>query len=133
MQIEQADGSWLEVPVVENALVVNLGEILQSMTGNYLLATPHRVIASQPRQSAAYFHGPSLKMPLDPISLDPRFAAAVAASPRHRNAGFMARKEETEAGIADMLSPHRPKVCGEQIWNYFSRSYPDIVESHYPQ
>ena len=133
LQIEQADGSWLEVPVVKNSLVVNLGEILQSMTGNYLLATPHRVVTNQPRQSAAYFHGPSLDMPLEPIALDAKFAAAVADSPRHKNAGFMARKEETEAGTGDMQSLHRPAVYGEQIWNYFSRSYPDIVEKHYPQ
>ena len=65
LQIETADGGWLDVPVVDNTLVVNLGEILQSMTGNYLLATPHRVVASTPRQSAAYFHGPSLEMQLN--------------------------------------------------------------------
>jgi len=133
LQIESADGSWLDVPVVENTLVVNLGEILQSMTGNYLLATPHRVVANKPRQSAAYFHGPSLNMPLKPIALAPKFAAAVNQSPRHKNAGFMARKEETEAGTGDMRSLHRPEVYGDQIWNYFSRSYPDIVEKHYPQ
>lgn len=132
LQIECADGSWLDVPVVEDTLVVNLGEILQSMTGNYLLATPHRVVATEQRQSAAYFHGPSLEMKLKPIALDPKFAAAVAESPRHMNAGFMARKEETDAGTGDMQSLHRPEVYGEQIWNYFSRSYPDIVEQHYP-
>jgi len=132
LQIERADGSWLDVPLVENALVVNLGEILQSMTGNYLLATPHRVVTTQPRQSAAYFHGPSLEMPLHAIELAERFTQAVAASPRHRGAGFMARKEETDAGTADMQSSHQPDVYGEQIWNYFSRSYPDIVQRHYP-
>ena len=133
LQIECADGSWLDVPVVEDALVVNLGEILQSMTGNYLLATPHRVVASQPRQSAAYFHGPSLEMKLEPIALDPKFASAVEQSPRHKNAGFMARKEETDAGTPDMQSSYQPRVYGDQIWNYFSRSYPDIVEQHYPK
>ena len=132
LQIERADGSWLDVPVVANALVVNLGEIIQAMTGNYLIATPHRVIATEPRQSAAYFHGPSLDMPLNPISLAPKYADAVANSPRHSKAGFMALKEETDAGTGDMQSAHRPGVYGEQIWNYFSRSYPDIVTQHYP-
>ena len=131
LQIESATGEWLNVPPVENALVVNLGEILQSMTGNYLLATPHRVVATGPRQSAGYFHGSSLSMPLAPIALDDRFARAVAASPRHRNAGFMARKEETEAGVGDMDSQHRPTTYGEQLWNYFRRSYASNVARHY--
>ena len=103
------------------------------MTGNYLLATPHRVVAAHPRQSAAYFHGPSLDMPLSPIKLDDRFVTAVANSRRHANAGFMARKEETESGTGDMQSTYQPGVYGEQIWNYFARSYPDIVEKHYPE
>lgn len=113
-------------------LVVNLGEILQSITGNYLLATPHRVVTTEPRQSAAYFHGPSLDMELAPIELAARFSAAVANSPRHQNTGFMARAEETAAGIGDMRSDHKPAVYGEQLWNYFCRSYPDNVAAHYP-
>jgi len=92
LQIEMADGNWQNVPIVPGTLVVNLGEILQSITGNYLLATPHRVATTQPRQSAAYFHGPSLDMELTPIALDARFGAAVANSPRHQNTGFMARR-----------------------------------------
>ena len=40
-------------------------------------------------------------------------------------------KEETEAGVGDMASHHKPAVYGEQLWNYFSRSYPDNVSKHY--
>ena len=58
--------------------------------------------------------------------------SSLRASPRHANAGFMARKEETDAGMGDMSSSHRVAVYGEQVWNYFVRSYPDIVASHYP-
>ena len=77
---------------------LNLGEMLQSMTGNYLVATTHRVISPSQRFSSAYFHGPDLRASLEPLDLDPRFAEAVAASPRHRDAGFMAKREELEAG-----------------------------------
>ena len=101
------------------------------MTGNYLLATPHRVITQEPRLSLAYFHGPSLATPLVPLPLAKRFGERVAASPRHRNAGFMARRQETEGGIGDMRSQYRAQVYGEQLWNYFERSYPDHVARHY--
>lgn len=131
LQIERSDGSWMSVPLTPGALVVNLGEILQSMTGNYLLATPHRVVAAQERFSAAYFHGPSLDMPLTEIALPQSFATAVANSTRHATAGFMARREETASGVGDMRSNYRPGVYGEQLWNYFCRSYPDNVARHY--
>ena len=58
-------------------------------------------------------------------------AAAVAASPRHRDAGFMAKRHELLAGTTGVSSTSAP-VYGEQLWNYYVRSYPDTVASHYP-
>ncbi len=132
LQIENAEGAWIPVPIVPGSLVINLGEILQAMTGNYFVATPHRVTTRDPRLSAAYFHGPSLDMALDPLDLAPRFAEAVTRSPRHAGAGFMAQRDETEAGVGDMQSRRHPGTYGGQLWNYFARSYPDSVARHYP-
>jgi len=101
------------------------------MTGNYFVATPHRVITTEERLSAGYFHGPSLDVALDPLPLAARFANAVAASPRHARAGLMAGRQETAAGIADMASDHKPSVYGEQLWNYFDRSYPENMALHH--
>jgi isopenicillin N synthase-like dioxygenase len=131
LQVLDSTGAWIDVPVVPNSFVLNIGEMLQAMTGNYLMATAHRVVASGQRMSAAYFHGPSLHTPLDSIGLDQRFVDAVAASERHRSAGFMATKEQTEAGIGDIGSPTHTDVYGDQLWNYFSRSYPDMMERHH--
>jgi len=133
LQVENDDGDWIPVPVVPDSLVVNLGEVLQKMTGNYFVATPHRVVTREPRLSAGYFHGPSLDAALDPLPLGPQFAEAVARSPRHAGAGFMAQRDETEAGVAPMQSKHHPGTYGEQLWNYFSRSYPDNVARYYPE
>ena len=124
-------GEWVDVPPTEGAFVVNLGEMLQSMTGNYLVATTHRVISTEPRFSAAYFHGPDLRASLGPLALDPRFADAVAASPRHAQAGFMAKRDELLAGESGTGSAPA-RVYGEMLWNYYLRSYPDVVRRHYP-
>jgi len=132
LQVETPNGEWITVEPVPGSFVINLGEMLQGITGNYYVATPHRVITAEERYSAGYFHGPSLDTPLTPLDLDPAFGAAVAASPRHARAGFMARREETEAGVGDMRSTYRPAVYGEQLWNYFARSYPDLVAAHHP-
>ncbi|WP_420638843.1 isopenicillin N synthase family dioxygenase [Candidatus Poriferisocius sp.] len=131
LQVQNQAGQWIDVPSVEDSFVINLGETLQAMTGNYLVATAHRVITTEERYSAGYFHGPSLDVCLAPLELSPRFAEAVAASPHHTGAGFMASIAETEAGVADMSSSHRPATYGEQLWNYFSRSYPENVALHY--
>lgn len=132
LEVLSPSGAWITVPSVPGAFVINLGEMLQAMTGNYFVATPHRVITAGERLSAAYFHGPSLDTELRPIELAARFTEAVAASPRHREAGFMASAEDTEAGVADMAGEQRAATYGDQLWNYFRRSYPSNVARHHP-
>ena len=131
LQVQNPTGDWIDVPVIGDAFVINLGEILQSMTGNYLVATPHRVITTEERYSTGYFHGPSLTTELTRLPLAPRFAAAVEASPHHHDAGFMPTPAEAEAGTGAMASAHRPDTYGEQLWNYFSRSYADQMLAHH--
>ena len=132
LEVQNANGDWIPVPTVQGSFVINLGEMLQGMTGNYFVATPHRVFTREERFSVGYFHGPALETKLEPVALAEPFADAVSNSPRHAGAGFMARRAEIDAGVGDMQSDHRPDVYGEQLWNYFSRSYPDNVERHYP-
>ncbi len=131
LQVQNTEGGWIDVPVVDHGFVINLGEGLQSMTGNYLVATPHRVITQQERYSAGYFHGPSLTTKLGPLPLAPEFATAVANSPHHHDAGFMPTPDEADTGTAAMASSHRPQTYGEQLWNYFSRSYSTQMELHH--
>ena len=136
LQVENKAGKWFDVvPPSPDMLVVNLGEMLQAMTGNYFVATPHRVIVKDTaadRYSIGYFHGPSLHTKTDLLPLDDKYRQAVEASPRHAAAGFMASKEETIAGVGDMMSRYKPAIYGEQLWNYFERSYPDNMAAHYP-
>jgi isopenicillin N synthase-like dioxygenase len=131
LQVQNPAGGWVDVPIIENTLVINLGEVLQSMTGNYLVATPHRVITNAERYSAGYFHGPSLATPLTRLPLAPTYAAAVEASPHHHDAGFMPTPDEAQAGTAAMTSEHQPETYGEQLWNYFHRSYSDQMAQHH--
>ncbi len=132
LQVRNGDGEWIDVPPRRDAFVVNIGEMLQEMTGNYFVATTHRVIAGEARQSSAWFHGPDLATRLDPLPLDGSFAAAVAASPRHADAGFMARRSEIESGVDGTAGRRGAGVYGQQLWNYYCRSYPENVARHHP-
>ena len=131
LQAQNPDGEWIDVTPRPGAFVVNLGEMLQEMTGNYFVATTHRVIASEARFSSGYFSGPDLRTRLDPLPLDASFASAVAASERHSRAGFMAKRDELLAG-RDGIASSGANVYGQQLWNYYVRSYPDNVRRHYP-
>jgi isopenicillin N synthase-like dioxygenase len=132
LQAQNPAGDWVDIDPPPGAFVVNTGEMLQEMTGNYIVATTHRVITTQQRFSAAYFCGPDLRTRLDPLPLDPAFAAAVSASPRHAGAGFMARRAELEAGVDGIASRSGAGIYGQQLWNYYVRSYPENVRRHYP-
>lgn len=126
LQVQNPAGAWIDVPADDGAIVVNIGEMLQAMTENYFVATTHRVVSAQERYSSAYFHGPDLSTLLEPIELDPRFTDAVAASAHHATAGFMARPDELARGDRGTTSA-AATTYGEQLWNYFQRSYPDLV------
>lgn len=132
LQAQTPDGNWVPVPSIPDTFVINLGEMLQALSANYFVATPHRVITTERRYAIGYFHGPALDTTLDPLPLDDHYHRAVASSPRHAGARYMARRDETAAGVGDMQSAHRPDTYGEQLWNYFTRSYPDNVARHHP-
>jgi isopenicillin N synthase-like dioxygenase len=124
-------GEWVDVTPTPGAFVVNLGEMLQEMTGNYFIATTHRVVTDEARFSSAYFHGPDLRTRLEPLPLAPRFGDAVASSERHAQARFMAKRHELLAGRAG-ISSSGTGVYGQQLWNYYVRSYPENVRRHHP-
>ncbi|CAB4755654.1 unannotated protein [freshwater metagenome] len=43
----------------------------------------------------------------------------------------MAKRDELLAGGSGTISAPAP-VFGEQMWNYYVRSYPEVVRLHYP-
>ncbi len=65
LQLLQRDGSWLPVTTQGDAIVCNIGDMLQRLTNHVLPSTTHRVInpagekARQPRYSIPYFLHPN--------------------------------------------------------------------------
>ena len=43
LQVMNASGDWIDAPPVENAFVINIGDMLEAMTNGRFIATPHRV------------------------------------------------------------------------------------------
>ncbi|WP_371496013.1 isopenicillin N synthase family oxygenase [Kitasatospora sp. NBC_00374] len=70
LQVERPDGSFLEVPPMEGAFVVNLGELLEVATDGYLKATSHRVVSpagARERFSVPFFYNPRLDAHIEPL------------------------------------------------------------------
>ena len=44
LQVQQQDGSWLDVPSDFGNLIINIGDMLQEASGGYFPSTSHRVI-----------------------------------------------------------------------------------------
>lgn len=66
LQLLNMDGEWLDILPEENEIVINVGDMLQRLTNNYLKSTTHRVI--NPPESE--WHLPRLSIPffLHPVS-----------------------------------------------------------------
>jgi isopenicillin N synthase-like dioxygenase len=66
LEIAGRDGSWIAVPPIPGAFVINLGDLMQRWTNDRWVSTLHRVVNPSPqdggmarRQSLAFFHQPN--------------------------------------------------------------------------
>lgn len=66
LQILTAENEWLDIVPGEGEIVINVGDMLQRLTNNYLISTTHRVV-NPPKKE---WHKPRLSIPffLHPVS-----------------------------------------------------------------
>jgi isopenicillin N synthase-like dioxygenase len=67
LQVQSERGEWIDVPIVENSLVLNTGQVMARWSGGRIKPTPHRVLnhESRHRYSIAFFYDCGLETPLD--------------------------------------------------------------------
>ena len=114
LQVER-DGAWVNAPPVDDAFIVNIGEMLEYATGGYLKATNHRVIspkAPEDRISVPFFFAPALDAKLPLIEL-----------PEHL------RAEAT--GVSEDPSNPIHSLYGENALKSRLRAHPDVSEIHH--
>ena len=65
---------WIDVPVIPNTLIINIGDIMQRWTNDTWKSTLHQVInikcSSERRQSIAFFHNPNKDAIIESIITD---------------------------------------------------------------
>lgn len=71
LQLLNAENEWLDIVPGEDEIVINVGDMLQRLTNNYLKSTTHRVVNPpraewhKPRLSIPFFLHPKSDMKLD--------------------------------------------------------------------
>jgi isopenicillin N synthase-like dioxygenase len=69
-------GGWIEAPPIEGALVCNIGDMLERLTGGRYRSTPHRVRNTSGHDRLSF-----------PLFFDPDFTAAIEPLPQHATIG----------------------------------------------
>ena len=69
LQVRSRAGDWVTAPPIEDAFVVNVGDLLARWTNDRFQSTPHRVVNSsgQERISLALFVDPNWDMLIEPV------------------------------------------------------------------
>jgi isopenicillin N synthase-like dioxygenase len=104
---------WIDVPPLDGAFVVNIGELLEVATGGYLRATEHRVnlsLATADRISVPYFFNPRLDAQMPVLSLPDGLAA--------------------RAHLSEDPSDPIFAVYGRNAWKSRLRAHPDVAAAH---
>ncbi|KAM0544380.1 hypothetical protein ACHAPJ_011839 [Fusarium lateritium] len=74
LQVQNPGGEWQYVKSPRDAVIVNIADALEFMSGGYLKSTIHRVVrppedqAQKPRLSLIYFARPEADINLEPVS-----------------------------------------------------------------
>ncbi len=112
-----SDEGWVDVPPLDGAFIVNIGELLEFATRGYLRATEHRVNLGAPapeRISVPYFFNPRLDAQIPVLSLPDDLAARV-------DSGWTPAQDPSDRIFS---------VYGRNAWKSRLRAHPDVVAAH---
>lgn len=110
LQVKTPNG-WLEAPPIEGALVCNIGDMLDRLTGGVYRSTPHRVrnISGKSRLSFPFF-------------FDPGWNAEIVPLPAHANAHDDSRERWDRANVHAFSGTY-----GQYLLSKVSKVFPDLA------
>ncbi|MGE0800904.1 MAG: isopenicillin N synthase family dioxygenase [Lautropia sp.] len=98
LQVRNRNGEWIDAPPIDNAFVINIGDMLEIWSNNLFVSTPHRVVnaSGRRRYSIATF-------------FDPDYDVKVECLPN--------------CSSADNPPRHAPLVAGDYIMSRYDNTY----------
>jgi len=67
LQVLGRNNVWFDAPVIPDAYICNIGDMLQYWTKDLYIATKHRVLTGQPRVSLPFFFQPDYETIIEPV------------------------------------------------------------------
>jgi isopenicillin N synthase-like dioxygenase len=112
LAVRTPDG-WIDAPPIEDALVCNIGDMLDRLTGGAYRSTPHRVLNTSGRSRLSF-----------PFFFDPGFDARIVPLPDH--ARFI---RDDSAERWDRASVHEfSGTYGDYLLAKVSKVFPDLAQ-----
>lgn len=75
LQVKNQEGQWLDIPVEPNALIINIGDMLQEASQHYYPSTTHRVIKHRHDSELERISMPFFLQPRHDVILSERYTA----------------------------------------------------------
>ena len=97
LQVQNHQGEWISAPPIENTFIINVGDLLQTLTGGIYVSTMHRVINTSGKERFSY-----------PFFMDMNFDALVEVVPTCKDIA------------TENVEPYR---CGHHKFTRFADSY----------
>jgi isopenicillin N synthase-like dioxygenase len=110
LQVKTPSG-WIKAPPIEGALVCNIGDMLDRLTGGVYRSTPHRVrnVSGKSRLSFPFF-------------FDPGWNTEIVPLPTHANAHDDSRERWDQANVHAFSGTY-----GEYLMSKVSKVFPDLA------
>jgi len=111
LQVCNGDGEWVDVPIVDDCLIVNIGDLLARWTNDTWVSTLHRVVnppagagAESRRQSLVFFHNPNYDAVIESLVPDAPAKYPRTTSGEHLRQLFTATQNAAQDGAS---APYR--------------------------
>ena len=125
LEIELANGTWIDAIPLRNSFVINLGDSLEHATGGLIRATPHRVRtrvnASKGRISMPFFFDPAFDSYMNSVYME--------LSDELKEFALRNRKHSTKKGRWDNLdlTQYEGMTYGQFLMMKVSKVFPQLA------
>lgn len=110
LQVKTPDG-WIEAPPIEGALVCNIGDMLDRLTGGVYRSTPHRVLNVSGKSRLSF-----------PFFFDPGWNAEIVPLPAHASARDDSSERWDQANVHAFSGTY-----GEYLMGKVSKVFPELA------
>ncbi|CUF89090.1 2OG-Fe(II) oxygenase, putative [Bodo saltans] len=129
LEVKRLDGQWVAAPPIPNTLVVNIGDMMESMSGGLFMSTPHRVLnrggPDAMRLSFPFFFDPGFHAHVPPLPLtkkqqdDARETVAMRA--------MLLQQRWDLTGVTVAIKPD--ETYGDYLLRKVGKVFPELAKS----